>query len=85
MYDEKDKSVHLSLVPFFVIKLENARNMVRINLAEGGMVSKSLSAWPTEESVKEVKKASKTLMDYGKKGIINGYPKDPMKKKKAKK
>jgi hypothetical protein len=67
MYDEKDKSIHLSLIPFLVLKIENAKNMIKINLAEGGIVNKPISAWPTEESVKEVKAASKELLKHGKK------------------
>jgi hypothetical protein len=29
MYDEKGKSIHLSLIPFFVIKLENGSNLIK--------------------------------------------------------
>ena len=29
IYDEKDKSVHLSLIPFLVLKIENGRAFIR--------------------------------------------------------
>jgi hypothetical protein len=56
MYDEKDKSVHLSLIPFFVIKLENARPKV-IKDAIEFMASKL-----PKEAVDRAKKESRAII-----------------------
>jgi hypothetical protein len=59
IYDEKDKSVHLSLIPFFVIKLENARNLIKGEIMKQAIDKTTLSINKVGEELPKLNKKKK--------------------------
>ena len=61
IYDEKDKSVHLSLIPFLVLKIENGRAFIkgRVENFNTNDVKKDLVDFVVSDIVKKKKKIKK--------------------------